>query len=241
MMNSIMLFSDPISRLLGSWAGELGAPAILLRICTSFIFAAIIGYERANKRHSAGLRTFIIVSLASTTAMLLDLCLGHSFALISAVTVLATAIISTYSIFYSSKNQIKGLTTSVGLWACSIIGLSIGAGLYTIALVGFVATACCLSLLPPLEIYLKDRSNHFEIHLELTDKRLLYDFITATRKLGLKIDDIESNPAYLNSGLGVFSISLTIVNDELKKYKTHTEIIEALSTLKCVSYIEEMK
>lgn len=100
---------------------------------------------------------------------------------------------------------------------------------------------CCLSLLPSFEIYLKDRSNHFEIHLELKDRHDLQSFIATIRKLGLKIDDIESNPAYLNSGLSVFSMALTITGEELKKYKKHNEIIDVLSTLDYVYHIEEIK
>jgi putative Mg2+ transporter-C (MgtC) family protein len=154
---------------------------------------------------------------------------------------IGVAIISTYSILYSSKSQIKGLTTAAGLWACSFLGLATGCGLYTAAAAGFAAVLCTLSLLPSLEIYLKNRSNHFEIHLELKDKHNLHDFITTIRKLGLIIDDIELNPAYLNSGLSVFSISLTIIAPELKKYKTHREIIDALKTLEYISYIEEIR
>ena len=56
----------------------------------------------------------------------------------------------------------------------------------------------------------------------------------------MTIDDIESNPAYINSGLSVYYVSFTITKEELKKYKKHHEIIEALSTLEYVSHIEEM-
>ena len=56
----------------------------------------------------------------------------------------------------------------------------------------------------------------------------------------MKIDDIELNPAYVNSGLSVYSISISISSQELKKYKTHTDIIEALSTLDYVYHIEQM-
>ncbi len=236
---------DPIARLLGSWSAEINAASVLFRIALSFVFMAIVGWERARKRHSAGLRTFILVSLASTMSMLLDAYLAamnHApFPLVSAATVIGIAIISSNTILYSSKNQIKGLTTAVGLWMCSVIGLSIGGGFYTAAVAGFAVLLICLSRLPKLEIYLKDRSNHFEIHLELKDKHDLQDFITTIRKLGLKIDDIESNPAYINSGLSVFSISLTITGAQLQKYKKHSEIIEALSTLEYVSFIEEIK
>ena len=57
----------------------------------------------------------------------------------------------------------------------------------------------------------------------------------------MRIDDIELNPAYLNSGLSVYTVSFTISSKELKKYKKHGEIIEALATLEYISFIEEME
>ena len=151
------------------------------------------------KRHAAGLRTFVLVCLSGTAAMTLDRAIG-SLPVISAAVVLGIAIISTNSILFSSKSQIRGLTTAAGLWSCSLLGLALGAGLYTLALLGFAAILACLSWLPAFETYLKDRSNHFEVHLELKSKYNLQDFVTTIRRLGLKIDDIEANPAYLNSG-----------------------------------------
>ena len=94
--------------------------------------------------------------------------------------------------------------------------------------------------MPSLEVYLKNRSNHFEIHLELTNSHFLQNFVTTIRKLGLKIDAIEMNPAYANSGLSVYSVAITINSDELKKYKTHSEIIDALKTLEYIYHVEEI-
>ncbi len=244
-MTMINMLNDPIAEWLGMNSDSLTIVSIALRIGISFLLSAAIGWERSNKRHSAGLRTFILVSLSSTGAALLDSFLAdtYSFAIpaISAATVIGIANISTYSILYSSRNQIRGLTTAVGLWGCCIIGLTLGFGLYTVALISFIALFACLNLMPTLEVYLKDRSNHFEIHLELKNKQNLQDFITTSRRLGLNIDEIESNPAYINSGLSVYSIGLTIVSPELKQYKTHSEIIEALRTMDSVSFIEEIR
>ena len=234
---------DPIATRLGAWSVEIGAAAVIFRILLSVALAAVIGCERSSKRHSAGLRTFILVSLASTVAMLLDIYLsakGDELYIISASSVIAAAIISVNSMLFSSRNQIKGLTTSMGLWATGIIGLTAGAGLYTVTLVSFAALLCCLSLFPAFETYLKNRSNHFEVHLELKSSEYLQDFVTVIRRLGLFIDDIESNPAYVNSGLSVYSIAISIDSAELKKYKTHKEIIEALKTLDYIYHIEEM-
>ena len=236
----MMNLHDPIATLLGSWAAEINVWSALLRIALAILCSAIIGCERATKRHAAGLRTFMLACLASAIAMMVDQSLGGSIPIISAAAVIGVAIISSNSILYSSRSQIKGLTTSMGLWAIVALGLAIGAGLYALALIGFGALLCCLSLFPPFEAYLKDRSNHFEVHLELKDRRNLQDFVTTIRRLGLRIDDIESNPAYLNSGLSVYSISVTIVSPELKKYKRHDEIIEALRSLDYVYFIDEL-
>lgn len=234
---------DPISALLGLWASELNTGSIALRLSLALILSAIIGCERSSKRHSAGLRTFIIVSLSSTTAAILEayfFSLGASAPWISVGVIIGIAMLAGYSIFFSSKGQIKGLTTSAGLWSCGIIGIAVGLGLYTAALLAWLALLCSLSLFPVVEQYLKGRSNHFEVHLELKSKGDLHNFITTIRRLGMRIDDIELNPAYLNSGLSVYTVSFTISSQELKKYKRHSEIIEALRSLDYISYIEEI-
>mgnify|MGYP006950731675 FL=1 len=103
------------------------------------------------------------------------------------------------------------------------------------------ALLCSISLFPSAERYLKDHSNHFEVHLELKSSFKLQDFVATIRKLGIRIDDIEANPAYLNSGLSVYTVSLTVDSQELKKDKKHSDIIEALRSLDYIYYIEEIK
>lgn len=235
---------DLLANLLGAWSEELSLGAILLRVALSALFAAVIGCERSSKRHSAGLRTFILVSIAGVSAMLIDQWLmafsGVKLPVLSAAAVVGMATISGNSILFSSRNQIKGLTTSAGLWCCGLLGLALGAGLYTPALVLFLVLLCSMSGLPVLEKHLKDRSNHFEVHLELKNKGVLADFVATIRALGIRIDDIESNPAYIGSGLSVFSVSFTITCQELKQYRKHAEIIDALRSLEYVYYVEEM-
>lgn len=241
-MNEIVKL-DPIGNLLGTWSQELGLWSIIFKIIIALILGSIIGTERSTKRHAAGLRTFILVVLGGTITMLLDsyfASLGMGIYLLSTGCIIGVAIMSSNTTIYTSRSQIKGLTTQVALWLSGIIGLTIGCGLYTATLVAFIGTMAALSLFPKFEKYLKNRSNFFEVHLELKSATYLKDFVTTIRKLGLFIDDIESNPAYINSGLSVYSISISIRGEEIKKYKTHKEIIEALSSLEYVNHIEEM-
>jgi len=235
---------DPIVTLLGEWSDGLNIYSVILRITLAIIMGIIVGWERTNKRHSAGLRTFILVFLTNTVLMLLDEYLTETYGInayvISAAGIIAMAILSSNTYIFSSRNQIKGLTTAMALLACAAIGLCLGGGLYTITFVAFILTMISLSVFPTMEAFLKNRSNHFEVHLELTNSIYLQNFVTTIRRLGLSIDDIELNPAYVNSGLSVYSISISISSEELKKYKTHKEIIQALNTLDYVYHIEEM-
>ena len=233
---------DPIANIFGAWSAELNIYSFILRVTLTLFLSATIGWERSIKRHQAGLRTFMLVALAATVLSILELEYGNdNFHSLTAALIIAIAIISAKSLFTSSRNQIRGLTTAVGLWNCGVVGLCIGAGSYTLGLLAYVAMLTCLFIFPKLEKYFKDRSNHFEVHLELTNPLYLQNFVTTIRELGLEIDDIEFNPAYINSGLSVYSVAITINNNLLKEYKSHKDIIEALNTLEYVNHIEEIQ
>lgn len=239
-MNSLVKFVDPLAKLMGDWAIEINVLSNIFRIVIAIIMGAIIGCERSSKRHSAGLRTFILVTLMGAVSAIIDSALvdeTYKLYLFSTAAIIGTVIISGNSILFSSKKQIKGLTTSAGLWLCEILGLVIGLGFYLVALILAVVLILILAVLPALEVFLKDKSNHFEIHLELKDKSKLQDFIFTIRHLNLRIDDMEINNSYFGSGLSVYSISLT---DVKKKYRKHKDIIAALSTLDYVSFVEEL-
>ncbi len=236
-------FTDPLALALGAWAAGAGLETVLLKLGLALVLGAIIGWERSSKRHSAGFRTFILVITSGVLCILLEEHVGAGTLgvhILSAAFLLAVSSISIHSMYYSSRNEIKGLTTAIALWTAGLIGLMIGAGLYAVALVAFAVLMATLSWFPTLETYFKNRSNHFEIHLELTDSLYLQNFVTTIRRLGLFIDEIELNPAYQGSGLSVYSISISISSEELKKYKTHAEIIKALGTLDYIYHIEEM-
>lgn len=240
--------NDPLMALLGSfgeWAEKISILSIVFRLVLVILTAGAIGWERAEKRHAAGLRTFILVALGGAGAMLLDgylmMSYGSSGAFITAATIIAIALIATYSIVYSAKSQIKGLTTSVALWATGLMGMTFGAGFYTAGLLIALSINFIISVIPPVERWLKDRSNHFEIHLELKNRTNLQEFVAMLRKLGMVIDDIEVNPAYANSGLYVYSMAITVTDKTVNEYKQHSDLIEALSSLDYVNYVSEIQ
>ena len=115
----------------------------LLRIIIAAICGAIIGYERAIQRKSAGVRTHIVVAIASALFMIVskygfaDLLNMHDIALdpsrIAAQIVTGISFIGAGTILVR-REQISGLTTAAGVWATSAIGMAIGAGMYSIGM-----------------------------------------------------------------------------------------------------------
>ena len=101
----IFAMHDPLADLLGEWSRGLNTGSVLLRIALAVLLASVIGCERSSKRHSAGLRTFVLVSFASTVSMLLDVYLMSNFGarlpILSAAgvntAVIPTALLSTHT------------------------------------------------------------------------------------------------------------------------------------------------
>lgn len=237
--------NDIIADFLGDWCKGFNAGGIVLKLVAALLLSAIVGCERATKRHAAGVRTFMLVAVVSALAGAIDKYLitvaGAEFSFAIGASVIAIAILSSNTILYSSKSRLKGLTTSVALWGMSIISVLIGLDLYFAALVSFAAFMACVFFFTRVETAFKKRSDHFEIHLELKEKTSLRDFISAVRALGLKIDDVELNTAYLNSGLYVYTVALSVESGEFKKRASHDDVIAAIFSLDYVNYAEELE
>ena len=122
---------------------------LLLRIAVATALGAIIGLEREIHRRPAGLRTHMLVALASSTFMVVsthfvyfqhyqkeDL-VAVDPSRIAAAVVAGTGFLAGGAIFRTGLT-VQGLTTGAGLWLVSSIGLAAGGGMYPVS---FGATA----------------------------------------------------------------------------------------------------
>ena len=234
---------DIIAELLGTWAVEFNVYSCLLKIGLCLLIGVIIGMERAKNLQAAGLKTFVFVSLASVIAGLVDFYLTtNGFTIIPIVCpliILSTATISSNTILFNSKNQFRGLTTSVGLICAESMALAISFGFYLIGIIGLAVYIIGSLILPNIEKNVKRKSLSFEVYVELKTRESLYSFIQALRQLGLKVNGVEFNPAYANSGLAVYSVALRILKGKCP-VTSHKEIIEAISSFSMVGFIEEI-
>lgn len=238
---------DPIVKLFGEsgeWMADLSIGSILLRLGLSLLFAGSIGYERALKKHAAGLRTYILVCVASCMVMLADAFIVETYgtgdpARFGAQVISGIGFLGAGAILVTSRSQIKGLTTAAGLWGIACLGLTIGAGFYTVAIIGWILLCLAIFFMPKLERKFIRRSKCYELHVEFDTRENLKQFVSLIREKGLSVISVERNNAYANSGLSVYSI-MVVVRKKGIKYKNHQLLLDEIRELPYIEFVEEM-
>ncbi len=127
---------------------------LILRVAAGAALGGVIGYERGRHGRPVGLRTHMIVALASATFMVVssqfayyqqfghDEGIGVDASRIASSVVSAVGFLAGGAILRSGLS-VQGLTTAAGLWLVTAIGLCAGAGMYVesfaVTLMGIVA------------------------------------------------------------------------------------------------------
>lgn len=118
-----------------------------VRLLVAALCGALIGFERSKLRKSAGIRTHMVVAVASALIMLVS---KYGFYDILSTTNIdldpsriAAQIVSGISFIGAGtilvrRSQISGLTTAAGVWATAAIGMSVGSGMYLISIIATI-------------------------------------------------------------------------------------------------------
>ena len=128
------------------------------RLILAFILGSIIGFEREKKGRSAGLRTHILVCVGSALIMLTSLYIYSAYKDISAVdpariaagVVTGIGFLGAGAIIRSREGSM-GLTTAASVWVSAGIGLAVGSGYTSAAVITTIIVFFTLSLLKKVE------------------------------------------------------------------------------------------
>lgn len=141
-------------------------PVIAGRLLLAVILGALVGLEREWRQRPAGLRTHILICVATATIAILAIEITHvdDFAgqeiridplrLIEATTA-GVAFLAAGLIFFS-KGTVQGLTTGAGMWLAGAMGLGVGLGFWQIAVMGTIIALIVLGVLRMLEMPTKN-------------------------------------------------------------------------------------
>jgi putative Mg2+ transporter-C (MgtC) family protein len=133
---------------------------VLVRIVVAAALGALLGEERQRAGKAAGLRTHMLVALASALFMLFPIESGMSSEGLSRIIQgVATGIgfLGAGTILKrTDPEEVHGLTTAAGIWLTAAIGLAVGAGQLWLPTVCAVCAWAILSVLARFE-KVKDR------------------------------------------------------------------------------------
>lgn len=214
--------------------------SILIRLLIAMAMGAVIGYERAYRKSTAGLRTFSIVCVAAALTMIINEHLVSIYdsgdaARLAAQVISGIGFLGMGSIILTSRNQIRGLTTAATLWATAILGLAIGAGMILAGLITFVIMMFIITIMSYISKHLERYNRIITIYLEADKSAGLSQIIHALNERGYEVMQLEKHKT---SPEGDLMIQLDI---DLKGHFLHSDIIYQLSQLESIHYIEEVR
>jgi putative Mg2+ transporter-C (MgtC) family protein len=131
------------------------AERVLLRMVVAVVLGGLVGIQREKSGKPAGVRTHMLVCLATAVVVLACSGMGMAYDAQSRVIqgiVTGIGFIGAGSILkLNEEREIQGLTTAAGLWLTAAIGIACGVGTLGIALITAVLTLIVLALAGVIE------------------------------------------------------------------------------------------
>ncbi len=129
------------------------------RLAFSALLGSVIGFERERQAWAAGLRTHMLVCVASTLIMIVS-AYGFSGVVGPGISLdpsrMAAQVVSGIGFLGAGAilargEVVRGLTTAASVWSVAGIGLAVGGGLYVLAVASTIIILIILAGIKPLE------------------------------------------------------------------------------------------
>lgn len=221
--------------------GELNLISTAVRLALALLLGGMLGIERGRKRRPAGLRTYMIVCIASALVMITGQYMVERFgtgdpARLGAQVISGIGFLGAGTIIITSR-QVKGLTTAAGLWAAACIGLAVGVGFYAGAIICAVFVLLVMTVLTGLDARLRLKSKQMYFFGEFLSMEDLGKFMDMLRQSSYKLNDLELDRA----GRSVNDLVGATFWIELDRPADHIEVIRKLSSFEGAKYLEELE
>lgn len=189
-----------------NWIGAI------VKLVLSLLLGATIGMERRRKGQIAGLRTFALISMGATLAMLISIYIPQEYmglkngdpGRIAAQVVSGVGFLGAGAII-QMKGSVRGLTTAAGIWMTACIGLAVGAGMY---LISIITTLLIIFILVNIELIEQRHNFLWESKIIRVKMHGILDDIQPLR------DTLASNDVHISDEFMKFDYEncFTIVN-----------------------------
>ena len=211
------------------------------RLLLALICGGVLGIERGRKNRPAGFRTYMLVCVGAALVMITNEYIYNRYGTgdptrLGSQVISGIGFLGAGTIIVTVRNRVKGLTTAAGLWGAACMGLAIGAGYYTAAIISCVMIYFVMAMLYRLDVRVMASARAINLYVEFASVRDIGEFIQYVKERDMKITDLE----LIQSGSVNESAAAILVTIRLMKKTDHAEIIHLLSSAGGVRYMEEV-
>lgn len=188
-------------------AVEVNTIGSIYKLVLSMLLGAMVGYERKLKGQTAGVRTFSLIAMGSTLAMLLSIYVPQEYmglkngdpGRIAAQVITGIGFLGAGAII-QMKGSVRGLTTAAGIWMVAIIGMAVGVGMYLLSVIASLLILFILVQLEHIEQHLSRGSQSRIIRVRTADiLRHINDYRAVLEKNNIHLSNFYVDYDYENS------------------------------------------
>ncbi|WP_252198472.1 MgtC/SapB family protein [Clostridium sp. MCC353] len=222
-------------------AHEWSLRGCTIRMMFALVIGTLIGIDRGMKRRGAGIKTHTLVCLGSAMVMMTSEYMfvnydeGLDLSRMGAQVVSGVGFLGVGTIIVTGRNQVRGLTTAAGLWACACIGLAAGIGFIEGAMICLILVMFTLQVMTKVDYIAHKYAKVYDLYLEFESNRCMASFVSEVRNSGCKLAHFELSKNKIK-GEGPTAIATIEVRDK----KMRPELLNTIRQMEFVKYVEEL-
>ncbi|WP_078556750.1 MgtC/SapB family protein [Bacillus alkalicellulosilyticus] len=223
---------------------------LLLKLSIALLFGMLIGIDRELKHKPLGLKTCMVICVASCLVTIVSIESFYKFATptynavdpmrLAAQIVSGVGFLGAGVILRRQNDVISGLTSAAMIWAASGLGIAVGAGFYVEAFIAVILLIISVNVLPfiikaigPTAL----RQNDVSVTIVIEANYQMIDLITEMEKLNSKgkrdLDLRITNIKALENGSQQLNVTISTTE---KRYTT--ELYNFIRNIEYVRTVE---
>ena len=228
--------------------------SVMLRLVLALAGGGLIGYGRSRRERSAGLRTYMLISIGAAMAGILALyqyqmltgCwaditeeVGFKYdaGRLAAQTITGIGFLGAGIIIKGTHQSVHGLTTATGLFATVCMGIAAGIGFIEIVVTALILTTLILNVMSPMEGAFKRRLRNITLHVEFNDVTDIDEIRDVLEAQEAQIFDIDVERTEWD---GDHAPSAIFILRMSRKSHSHSGMLTSLAELDCVYSVQEL-
>ncbi len=221
---------------------DVNIVSVTLRLGFAVIAGVLIGIDRARKKRGAGLKTHVLVCVGSALVMLTAQYTCEMFdaskidlTRMGAQVISGVGFLGVGTIVVTGRNQVRGLTTAAGLWACACLGLAAGIGFWEGAVVMLLLVLITFGALSKFDLYVSHHAKVLDLYVEIDSLKHASEFLKTVRGMNVRVNDFEINKTKIKNDLVTALITI-----EMNHSGEREEVLGICREIEGVLYLEDI-